>query len=326
MRKVAASWNAWLACAGALFAGVAGFGAFLFADEQRCKARYRSCVRASDEGLSSHEALAFGARSKGGSGEGLLDAAAMSWAIEQSRRLSLGHATRLVPRRLMRAEWFERHAAVAGLSGQVTLAGFWETRVRAAGLGCACGFAAGLLVSGELAALLAVVGFVFGWRLLPRAIDRRVAWRAHEMERHLPEMLDVVALGMRSGLSFDHSLTLYVQHFDTMLAQAFSLAQRQWSHGLVSREEALRRIAASYDSALLARVTESIVRSLRFGSSMAEGLESAAREARVSYRARKQEQVAKAPVKMMVPTGTLILPAMLILVLGPVLLELAGGF
>ena len=35
---------------------------------------------------------------------------------------------------------------------------------------------------------------------------------------------------------------------------------------------------------------------------------------------------AKAPVKMMVPTGVLILPAMLMLVLGPVLLELAGGF
>ncbi len=59
---------------------------------------------------------------------------------------------------------------------------------------------------------------------------------------------------------------------------------------------------------------------------MVESLESAARESRMAYRARRQEQVAKAPVKMMVPTGTLILPAMLIMVLGPVLLEMAGGF
>ena len=43
-------------------------------------------------------------------------------------------------------------------------------------------------------------------------------------------------------------------------------------------------------------------------------------------RDRLEERVAKAPVKMMVPTGVLILPAMLMLVLGPVLLELAGGF
>lgn len=41
--------------------------------------------------------------------------------------------------------------------------------------------------------------------------------------------------------------------------------------------------------------------------------------------ARLEERVAKAPVKMMMPTGALILPAMLLLVLGPVLLELANG-
>ena len=41
---------------------------------------------------------------------------------------------------------------------------------------------------------------------------------------------------------------------------------------------------------------------------------------------RLQEAIAKAPVKMMLPTGTLILPAMLLLVLGPVLLELMEGF
>lgn len=77
---------------------------------------------------------------------------------------------------------------------------------------------------------------------------------------------------------------------------------------------------------LLARVIENIVRSLRFGATMADNLEDAAREARSGYKARRQEAVAKAPVKMMVPTGVLILPAMLMLVLGPVLLELAGGF
>ena len=34
----------------------------------------------------------------------------------------------------------------------------------------------------------------------------------------------------------------------------------------------------------------------------------------------------KAPVKMMLPVGALILPSMLILVLGPVLLGMVGGF
>ena len=49
-------------------------------------------------------------------------------------------------------------------------------------------------------------------------------------------------------------------------------------------------------------------------------------EARQSHKAYVEEKVMKAPVKMMLPVGTLILPSMLILVLGPVLLDLAQGF
>ena len=51
----------------------------------------------------------------------------------------------------------------------------------------------------------------------------------------------------------------------------------------------------------------------------------AAEQARAARKAQVEERVAKAPVKMMIPTGTLILPAMLLLVLGPVLLELMEG-
>ena len=138
-------------------------------------------------------------------------------------------------------------------------------------------------------------------------------------------MLDVLAMGMRSGLSFDGSLALYERYFDTLLARAFRSAQQQWSCGLARRDEALRAIAATYDSYLFKRVIDNILRSLRFGTSLTESLEDVAREARADYKAHRQEQVAKVPIKMMLPTGALMLPAMLILVLGPVLLELAGN-
>lgn len=65
--------------------------------------------------------------------------------------------------------------------------------------------------------------------------------------------------------------------------------------------------------------------SLRFGTSLGEVLEQSAEQARAARKAQVEERVVKAPVKMMIPTGTLILPAMLLLVLGPVLLELMEG-
>ena len=211
------------------------------------------------------------------------------------------------------------------MSPTATGEGFWEARTRLTLLGAAAGLVTGSLVTIELGCVLGCVGGLAGWKALPWAFDQRGRQRAQAMERNLSEMLDVMALGLRSGMSFERSLDLYTDYFRTPLADAFRSAHRQWACGLAARADALREVAASYASPLLERVVENIVRSLRFGSTLADNLEDAAREARADYKARRQEEVAKAPVKMMLPTGALILPAMLMLVLGPVLLELAGG-
>lgn len=240
---------------------------------------------------------------------------------DRSDRGSRGVATAAAAKQA----WFDKNAPVAGLAGEVTAEGFAEARARLALLFGAIGFVVGLLFSAELAVVLALVGCYLGWRAPAQAIVGRTKWRAHETERHLPEMLNVVALGMRSGLSFDTSLKLYAEHFDTVLARELANAQQQWTSGLVRRDEALRTVAATYDSAIFARVVETIIRSIRYGSSMVQSLESDAAEARSSYQTERQERIAKAPVKMMIPTGVLILPAMLVLVMGPVLLELMGG-
>ena len=225
-----------------------------------------------------------------------------------------------------RAGWFAAHARKAGLADEVSPEGFRECRARLALGAAVAGGLVGAVLSNELMVLLGAVGLAAG-ALAPRwAVSDAERRRAREVERHLSEMLEVTALGLRSGLSFDRSFELYGTHFETPFAEACASARRRWSLGLTTRDEALRDLAATYDSEQLARVVENMVRSLRFGSSLAEGLESAAAEARAEHRARLEERVAKAPVKMMMPTGALILPAMLLLVLGPVLLELANGF
>ena len=221
--------------------------------------------------------------------------------------------------------WFCARAKRAGLEQAVSPEGFCEASMRLACAGGLAGALVGSVLSTELAVLGAVAGVAGGAAAMPRAVKRAQRERADGLESDLSEMLEVVALGLRSGLSFDRGFALYGSHFDSDLARACVGAQHAWSLGLTNREDALRDLAASYDSPLFARVVENMVRSLRFGSSLAEGLESAAAEARAVHRAQVEERVAKAPVKMMVPTGTLILPAMLLLVLGPVLLELMEG-
>ena len=65
---------------------------------------------------------------------------------------------------------------------------------------------------------------------------------------------------------------------------------------------------------------------MRFGTSLADNLGFLTVEARAIRKAKLEEQVAKAPVKMLLPVGTLILPAMLIFVMGPIMLDLMNGF
>ena len=244
------------------------------------------------------------------------------------RKLQMKAARPLVPkaRAFSEPRWFNQALVQAGLAGRLGYSGFREYRLRLTmAAAAACG-AVGAVFSAELCTLGVLGGGLAGF-LLPRwALGQERSQRAASLTSELPQMLEVAALGMRSGLSFDSSFGLYSSHFSTAFAHSCSMAQTQWTMGLKTREEALRDLAATYDSQALGHVVDAMVRSLRLGTQLADALEREAAQARETCKAQRQEQVAKAPVKMMIPTGTLILPAMLLMVLGPVMLELMEGF
>lgn len=262
---------------------------------------------------------------KGAAREGEGSDALLAHMMELSNLLEHHQTRPWCPKKLAHSAWFTEHVRVSGAAGRISDAAFCEMRFRLAVVLGAAGLIVGLCFSEELGVLLVGVGVVMGWRLPAASLKRRQEERTRRMEAHLPEMLDVMALGMSSGLSFDAAVKLYGAHFADEASEDLRRAQLSWESGLESREDALRRFATSYDSPVLGRVTETWIRSLRFGTSMVDGLLAEGAQARAAYKAKREECIAKVPVKMMVPTGTLILPAMLILVLGPVLLELMNG-
>jgi tight adherence protein C len=256
---------------------------------------------------------------------GALNVKIIELLAKETWRISANSKAVSMPGILSKAGGFDEACVKSGMRGYISIEGFCLIRLKMAVLLGVFGMLFGFCFSNLLGIILLLLGFVLGWSAPKHSLNSLVSLRAKELERHLPEMLDVVAIGMRSGLSFDRSLEIYSGRFQTILSGEFASAQRQWKSGLSRRDVALREIAKTYNSDVFSRAIETIIRSLRYGSSMIDGLEAAARDARVSYRTARQEEVAKAPVKMMIPTGVLILPAMLILVLGPVLLELIGG-
>lgn len=301
-----------IACAAAFAAGVLGMG---LAGSWRAAARRRAArARALDEALPLEGA--------GGLERGVIR---LAMRLGHPGRGAPPRAPARTPRRGRKESSSTDLVKRAGLEGRVDEDGLRAARLRLAGMGAAAGAVVGAVISLEMGLLLAAVAAAAGLYAPTWALRRLERERALELERSLPEMLEVVALGLRSGLSFDRSFQLYSMHFPSSFARSCASAQKSWSLGLRTRDEALRELAQSYRSDQLERTAERIVRSLRFGSALAPDLEAAAAEARARRRSQVEERVAKAPVKMMVPTGALILPAMLILILGPILLELMQG-
>ena len=164
---------------------------------------------------------------------------------------------------------------------------------------------------------------------LPLARRARVAeasarWRDSCLS-DLPALLDVVTLGLSAGLSFDASLELYCARSSSELAAAFSEAMLGWRLGLRGREEALWALAEELRLPALRRFASVVGESLAFGVPMAEALERQAEAIRDEQRAQVEEEIERVPVKMLIPLGTLIVPAMFLASLGPLLGSVAVG-
>lgn len=152
----------------------------------------------------------------------------------------------------------------------------------------------------------------------------RLARRRSACLREMPTLIDVLTLGLSAGLSFDASLSLYCDRYQTELSQAFSEAMLSWRMGVTSREEALEAMAYELGVDALARFVTVVGESLDFGSPLASALEVQAKAIRDEQRAQVEEEIEKAPVKMLVPLGVLVVPAMLLAILGPLLASAAS--
>jgi tight adherence protein C len=120
---------------------------------------------------------------------------------------------------------------------------------------------------------------------------------------------------------------MYTERFEGPLSDEFGDALRQWRFGAMGRDEAIEALGSRLQVEAVARFCASVTQALRLGSPLAKVLREQGAEARTAQRLSIEEQIAKAPVKMLAPMGGLILPAMLVLLLGPIGLRfLTGGF
>lgn len=133
------------------------------------------------------------------------------------------------------------------------------------------------------------------------------------------EMIDVVRLGLSAGLSFDAALEIFCANRRSVLAVRLERACMAWQVGVGTREAELLAAAHDLDVRALETFAITVGQALALGAPLAETLAIQSREIRAAHRAAVEREIERAPVKLLIPTGTLILPALLLSILGPLL-------
>ena len=216
----------------------------------------------------------------------------------------------------------EKRLMIAGWLPRVDASSWAAIRVIMLVLGVLLAF----FVQGQLTGtmrLVATVGSLMLGALGPEAIlSRRVDERKQNMERDLPDVIDLLVISVEAGLGFEGALGRVVQNVPGELSDEFSRMLQETRVG-VSRNRALRSLADRTDVDDLNTFIMALTQADAFGVSISRMLRVQADEMRVRRRLRAQERAFAAPVKMTFPLVLCIFPGIFTVLLGPAAIQIS---
>ena len=153
--------------------------------------------------------------------------------------------------------------------------------------------------------------------LLPQLwLISTVRRRQDRIRRGLPDALDMLSVCATAGLGFDQALQRVSDYWESEVGREFGRTVTEMSMG-ISRQEALRNLSDRVDIVELSSFVTLIIQSDQLGMSIADTLHAQADQMRLFRRLRAEEEIRKLPVKLLIPIGLFIFPAILAVVLGP---------
>lgn len=170
---------------------------------------------------------------------------------------------------------------------------------------------------------LAIIVFAL---LLPLMwLNSKVRNAQNEIRHNLPDALDMLSVCATAGLGFDQSLQKITEYWPTALGREFKRVTQEMEMGM-SRSQALRNMADRLDVDELTSFISIIVQAEEMGMSFADVLHSQADQMRIMRQYRAKEIANRMPAKMIIPLAIFIFPALIAVILGPVIPTLMNAF
>lgn len=144
----------------------------------------------------------------------------------------------------------------------------------------------------------------------------RIRKRKKEIQKALPDAIDLLTISVEAGLGFDPALGRVAEKWDNELSREFRHLLQDMRIGK-PRREALREVSIRCGVDDLRVFISSIIQADQLGVSITQVLRVQSQQMRVRRRQRAEELAQKAPIKMLFPMVFLIFPAMYVIILGP---------
>lgn len=164
-----------------------------------------------------------------------------------------------------------------------------------------------------------------GWILPDLYLRQKIAERKNEVNKALPDVLDLITVSMEAGMGFDGSIMKVAEKGKGVLASEFLIVLQECKMGK-SRKDALRDMAQRINADDLSTFVGSVIMADQLGIGLGNVLRLQSDQMRRKRRQRVEEQAMKAPVKMLIPMVTCIFPAIFVILLGPAAIRLYQAF
>ena len=167
------------------------------------------------------------------------------------------------------------------------------------------------------AIIFGAVGAAFGWFGPELLLRSKTQARQKQIQRSLPDALDLLVISVEAGLGFDAAIQRLVDKRSDALATEFARVLAEMRVGR-SRRDALKDMVLRTQVPDLNNFVGAILQAEQLGVSVTKVLTVQAEQMRVVRRQRAEEKAAQLQLKLIFPLAIFIFPALCVVIMGPI--------
>ncbi|HUG83154.1 MAG TPA: type II secretion system F family protein [Euzebya sp.] len=204
----------------------------------------------------------------------------------------------------------EHYLDAAGRPDRMTIASVAQVKAADAVICAVIGVGATLIHPVLLPAVT-----VYGWFRQDLQLRGAARKRQSQIERDLPDYLDILGVTIQAGLKFRGALRRVGEQFESPVAEEFRIALQQLDVG-ASRRAAFEGVRERSDSPSLNRFVGALLQAEELGAPLTDAMVSISRDMRKTFAQNIRKQAAKAAPKVTLVATILLMPGAALLLIG----------